>query len=188
MTLRIGLISDTHIPLHAKTLPPHIKEAFKNVELILHAGDIYIPSVLDELEKMAPVMAAKGNGDYDFPEDHRFQNRPIIDIGNVKIGLTHGINYPPHPEYPIDQWVLREFGSLMDVVIFGDTHVAVVDTCDGILLVNPGSPTLPNGLFNLGTVGFLEITNKKVKAHIVELNRYDVPFQRDLIYYPGAGV
>ncbi len=46
----IGLLSDTHIPEAEKELPPELMEAFRGVDLILHAGDIYIPSVLDNLE------------------------------------------------------------------------------------------------------------------------------------------
>ncbi len=55
----IGLISDTHIPWAVKELPPEVGEAFRGVDLILHAGDIYSHAVLDELERIAPVLAAK---------------------------------------------------------------------------------------------------------------------------------
>jgi len=58
--LLIGLISDTHIDYPSASLPPQVKEAFQGVDLILHAGDIWIPSVLDDLETVAPVMAAWG--------------------------------------------------------------------------------------------------------------------------------
>ena len=47
--MRIGLISDTHIPENAEILPAQVREAFRNVDLILHAGDIYVVSVLDEV-------------------------------------------------------------------------------------------------------------------------------------------
>ena len=61
--MRIGLISDTHIPDHADELPEQLKDAFRGVELILHAGDIYTIPVLDELEIIAPVLAAEGDDD-----------------------------------------------------------------------------------------------------------------------------
>ncbi len=48
----IGLIADTHIPRDAKALPPQVKDAFRSVDIILHAGDIYVSKVLDELEKI----------------------------------------------------------------------------------------------------------------------------------------
>jgi len=62
--IRIGLVSDTHIPKSTHVLPPQVKEAFKDVDLIFHAGDIYVVSVLDELEHLAPVLAAEGDDDY----------------------------------------------------------------------------------------------------------------------------
>jgi putative phosphoesterase len=61
--MRIGVISDTHIPYDAETIPPQVKELFKGVDVILHAGDIYLSSVLDELEEIAPVLAARGDDD-----------------------------------------------------------------------------------------------------------------------------
>ena len=59
----IGLISDTHIPDRARILPQNVIEAFSDVELILHAGDLTSPKVIDELEEIAPVMAVQGNMD-----------------------------------------------------------------------------------------------------------------------------
>ncbi len=56
--MKIGLISDTHIPEVTKSLPQEVKETFKDVDLILHAGDIYLPRVLDGLARFAPVLAA----------------------------------------------------------------------------------------------------------------------------------
>ena len=183
--LRIGLIADTHIPKDAKTLPPHVVEAFKDADLILHAGDIYHPMVLDELETIAPVLAVRGNGDWNFPPDHRFKNNIVLNIAGLTLGLTHGINYPPPPQYPFDEVMELAFGNRMDIIVSGDTHVAMVERYNGTLLVNPGSPTLPNGLFELGTVGLLEITGDSVKASIIQLSNFPLPFNRELIYYSG---
>ena len=58
----IGLISDTHIPDRAKVLPQKVMEAFSEVELILHAGDLTSPKVIEELETIAPVMAIQYAG------------------------------------------------------------------------------------------------------------------------------
>jgi len=168
----VGLIADTHIPRDAGALPPHVKDAFKSVDLILHAGDIYVPKVLDELERIAPVLAARGNGDYPFPTDHRLKNSHILDIDGFRIGLTHIIIYPELPQYPFEKTIMREFGGPVDIAVFGDTHAALVDNYKDILLVNPGSPTLPNSLLKLGTVGLLEITEGKVKAGIIQLSEF----------------
>ena len=166
----IGLIADTHVPRDAKALPPQVKLAFRGVDLILHAGDIYVPGVLDELEKTAPVLAARGNGDHDFHEDRRLKDSHILHIDGLRLGLAHIVIYPELPHYPLDKTMERHFGGRLDIVVFGDTHVALVESYRGVLLVNPGSPTLPNGLFKLGTVGLLEITGGKAGARIVHLS------------------
>ena len=62
--MRIGLISDTHIPEAGPDMPAQVYEAFRGVDLILHAGDMHIIDVLDWLEGIAPVLGARGNGDY----------------------------------------------------------------------------------------------------------------------------
>lgn len=185
--MRIGLISDTHIPRDAKELPPHVEEAFRGVNLILHAGDIYLPRILDELEKIAPVLAARGNGDRDFPEDHRLKEVHTLDIGGFRVGLAHAIPYPPPPLPPVPINIEGQFGGHADIVVFGDTHVAVVERQNGTLLVNPGSPTLPSGRFELGTVGLLEISEGMAEASIVDLRQFPLIFQKESIYYRGYG-
>ncbi len=185
--MRIGLIADTHIPKDAKMLPPHVKAAFKGVDLILHAGDIYLPTVLDELETIAPVLAARGNGDREFPQTHRLKDSHVLDIAGFKLGLTHSMVYPELPLSPIDKTMEREFGGRMDIIVFGDTHVALVERYKGVILVNPGSPTLPNGLFKLGTVGLLEIMEGTAEASIVQLSEFKLAFSRELVYHQGYG-
>ena len=168
--MRIGLISDTHIPRDVVELPPQVKDAFKTVDLILHAGDIYVPGVLDELETMAPVLAARGNGDSDFANDGRVQHSRVLDIDGCRLGLTHAMWYTELSLPALERPMEREFGGHVDIVVFGDTHVALVQRLKGVLLINPGSPTIPNGLFRLGSVGLLEVTEGRVKARIVELS------------------
>ena len=55
----IGLISDTHIPDRARIIPQNVIDAFSDVDLILHAGDLTSLDVVEELEKIAPVMAVQ---------------------------------------------------------------------------------------------------------------------------------
>ena len=56
--MRIGLISDTHIPEACEHLPPRVFEVFAGIDLVMHAGDVYVNRVLDELSAIAPVIAA----------------------------------------------------------------------------------------------------------------------------------
>lgn len=167
--MRIGLISDTHIPQAAKFMPPQVKEAFQKVDLILHAGDIYLLSVLDELEQIAPVLAARGNGDTKLPPDPRIKESQVLTLEGMSLGMTHSVEYPEPPWCTIEKAMEREFGGPVEIIVSGDTHVAIVESYKGILIINPGSPTLPNGMYQLGTVGLLEISSGRVEARIIQL-------------------
>ena len=168
--MKIGLISDTHIP-EAGELPQQIKELFAGVELILHAGDLHILSVLDWLEEVAPVMAVRGNGDTRCDPDPRMKRSQVLTVDGLRIGMVHGLALPEEPPWRTFEKIMeREFGGPVDIFVHGDTHVAGIDNFRGVLLVNPGSPTFPNNLVNVpGTVGFLEIVQGKFSASLVQL-------------------
>ena len=63
MALKIGLIADTHIPESRKALWPQVYDAFQGVDYIFHGGDVHELDLLDELENIAPVYCARGNGE-----------------------------------------------------------------------------------------------------------------------------
>ena len=157
--MRIGLISDTHIPEHAKELPDQLKEVFRGVDLILHAGDVYNVSVLDELEGIAPVLAAEGDDDYyEVINNKRVKKKHVLDIDGVTIWLSHTMPYA---------W--DEGEKRPDVIVFGHTHEAAMEEKGDVLLINPGSATFPGYQHKLGTVALLTISSGKVKANIVQL-------------------
>jgi|SRR3990170_979200 len=168
--MKIGLIADTHIMDENQRLQPGVFQVFTGVELILHAGDVYIPSVLDQLEEIAPVICARGNGDDQLSNDRRVKDAHLLEIEGLSIGLTHGVDYPEPPWRSLETAMEYEFGRRVDVLVFGDSHVSLVETYKGIFLVNPGSLTFPNGLVNVpGTIGILEIVNREVRAEIIQL-------------------
>jgi len=171
--MRIGLISDTHLPHAAKELPKQVGEVFSGVDLILHAGDIYDPSCLDSLERIAPVLACEGNGEYLMGiKDRRIERARVFEAQGLRIGLTHGLAIPEYPPYRTMETVMQhEFGQPVNIIVFGDTHVEEVQTIKGILCVNPGSPTLPHNLEHiLGTVGLLEIEESRApRTRIIRL-------------------
>jgi len=179
---RIGLISDTHIPEAGDGLPAEIRTVFRETDLILHAGDLHVIDVLDWLEKIAPVMAVRGNGDDGMggrrpvPADSRLSAATVTDIDGIRIGLTHGLPIPDEaPFIPLGKTMDRLFENPVDVIVFGDTHVDYVRHHDGVLLVNPGSPTLPyNLLGRLGTVGILDIDGGEISATIVPLGEWPI--------------
>jgi predicted phosphodiesterase len=65
------------------------------------------------------------------------------------------------------------FGKPVDIVVFGYTHEAMVETHEGVLLVNPGSPSLVKQNIRLGTVAILEITPESSAARIIDLAALD---------------
>lgn len=182
--MRIGLISDTHIPVAAKELWPQIFHAFrgeaprgKPVELIMHAGDLMVPEVIDWLEEVAPVMAVSGNGDYTGwersvpPQDHRLSESRVLNVDSLRIGLVHDFQLPEAPPLRTMEGLMAHFfGGPVNVIVRGSTHAAEVTTVKGVLIVNPGSAAFPNHQSaRLGTVGFLDIENGRVRPSILQL-------------------
>lgn len=175
--MKIGLIADTHIPEAGDLLPERVGEVFKDVELILHAGDLHILDVLGWLERIAPVKAARGNGDdgtngrLPVPDDPRLLPAHVLNIEGLRIGLTHAVPLPEEvPLIPLENTIKRLFNDPVDIIVFGDSHVDYIKQHGDVLLVNPGSPTLPyNLLGHVGTVGILDINNGKVEASIIPL-------------------
>ena len=163
--MKIGLIADTHIPVVAKEIPHQVAQAFKDVDLILHAGDIQVSRALDQLEQIAPVYAAKGNNDYF--EDPRMKPIQFLELGGLTIATIHIFLYPEVSLHTY--W--KEWQRRADVVVIGDTHVPELFHEDGVVMVNPGSPTSPgpNMYLGLGHVGILEISEGQAEVQIVSL-------------------
>ena len=131
---RIGVISDTHIP-HFKKLPDAIWRHFDGVELIIHAGDLSILSVIDELETIAPVVAVQGN----IEDDEVMLKLPIkreIVVGHCRIGIVHILGDARGRA----RLARQEFPTAR-VVVYGHSHIPDNQEHSGLLLFNPGSAT-----------------------------------------------
>lgn len=189
MTLNIGLISDTHLPEARKELWPQIYDAFENVDLILHAGDVHEFFVLDELEKLAPIYAARGNGDDGGggrpvqPEDPRVKYAWLLELEGVWVGLTHYVPVPERPpNFTLERWIERFFPERTpDVIISGDTHREQIVSLNGVLCVNPGSPTYPHNYdTQFGTLGYLRIEDGQASAEVCLITESGIePFDWD---------
>jgi len=134
MIRKIGVISDTHVP-HFKKLPEAIWEHFDGVELIIHAGDLSVLSVIAELETIAPVVAVQGNVE----EDEVMLKLPIkreIVVGQCRIGVVHILG-DSHNRMRVAR---QEFPEAR-VVVFGHSHIPWNQDVEGQLLFNPGSAT-----------------------------------------------
>lgn len=158
----IGLISDTHIPDRARIIPQNVIDAFSNVDLILHAGDLTSLSVIEELEKIAPVMAVQGNMDrvsgIDLPK------AKTLEAEGLKIGMIHGEVYPRADTQQL-VYLAKELD--VDILVSGHSHQPKIEKKDGVLLINPGSPIVPRLADR--TVMLLEINNKEVDVEIVKI-------------------
>ena len=186
--MRVGVISDTHHPSVGKELPPEVAIAFRGVDVILHAGDIYVPSCLDWLEVIAPVYAVEMWAGDQFKEDPRVVDKMrVLHIEGHTIGLTHDLLVPgmaqevtehsplaKHfpPDGDLSAALETVFDASVDIVVFGHTHYAIVEEYQGILMVNPGSPSLPKQLRRLGQVAVMELEPDHKSAEILELSTF----------------
>jgi uncharacterized protein len=166
----IGLIADTHVRDEVPALPAVISRAFKGVDLILHAGDIYVPDVLDELERLAPVLAVTGDDDYgEVLRDERVKEKHVLFLEGHTLWLIHCNPYrnslhPHHEEKPFKESV---DSKAPDILVFGHTHYSIVKQYNGVLMVNPGSPF--NYSHKLGTVATLCLEPGSASVNLLNL-------------------
>jgi putative phosphoesterase len=138
-TLKIGVVSDTHLPRFGERLPAALERGLRRerVTLILHLGDFTGRKVPRLLEEMAPLEAVAGNND---PAAlvRRFGRRRILTLGGVRVGMVHGDG--AHGT-TIDRSVAAFADEPVDVICFGHSHQPVCERRGATWLVNPGSPT-----------------------------------------------
>ncbi|MGQ8874395.1 metallophosphoesterase family protein [Paenibacillus sp. TSA_86.1] len=135
--MKIIVISDTHLPKRARTLPVPLVDALSGADLILHAGDWSDWSVYELLSQYAPVEGVAGNTDpSEIGEKLGFSR--IVEAEGLRLGLVHGHRGSGGTE----QNAIQTFdGERLDAVIYGHSHIPVMHTVDDLLVFNPGSPT-----------------------------------------------
>jgi len=131
---RIVVLSDTHIRRgRSRRLPDEVYAALGEADRIVHAGDVLIPELLDELAGFAPTTAVLGNNDVELS----LPETDTVDVDGVRISVIHDSG----PRVGRPARLRRRFPDT-DVVIFGHSHLPVCEPgVDGQLLFNPGSPT-----------------------------------------------
>ena len=157
--MRLGVISDTH-----GLLRPKVFEVFKQVDHILHAGDVGEPQILIELEAIAPVTAVYGNAD---PPELRARLQQVVELelDGFAIVVTHG-NQFGHPT-PAK---LHEAFPRAEIIVYGHTHKPLLELVDRtVTVMNPGGAGHPR--FNLKpSVGIMELeAGIPPRARLVEL-------------------
>lgn len=148
----IGVISDTH-----GLIRPECLRALRGAELIIHAGDIGKPEVIEALRSIAPVVAIRGNNDRE-KWARKFPETAVVEVGKVRIYLIHNVN-----ELEIDP-----AAAGFRVVINGHSHRPSVLRRGGVLFLNPGSAG-PRRFKLPIAVARLWIKDTTVRARIVEL-------------------
>ncbi len=165
--MRIGLLTDTHLPgriRHLDELGPEPADFFSDVDLILHAGDLTSPIVLDWLERFAPVLCATGNND-PIP-DPRIQDVQTLEVHGWRIGMVHSLDRQFRPMAELQE----HFPAPVDIMVAGHTHLEALEFREGVVLLNSGSITFPHHKeLRLGTVGLLELAPGRLHARIVPL-------------------
>jgi len=158
----IGVISDTHIPERASEIPEIVFKTFKGVDIILHAGDLVSPVVREQLEELAPTKCVIGNMDRYY--GLKLPERIVVEVDDIRIGLNHGEVYPRG-----DTQQLYYIGLEMEVkyLITGHTHWSFIKELPDMLLLNPGSPTVPR--LSDPTVMLLNVKDGNLDVNIVKI-------------------
>lgn len=136
--MRVAVLADTHAPRFWKRCPPAVARQLRDVDLVLHAGDVCRASVLDELAAYAPVLAVLGNNDGDDVAAWGGGVPEVLEteLAGVRVAMLH------------DSGAARGRGARLrrrfpdaDLVVFGHSHIPWDEVTDGQRAFNPGSPT-----------------------------------------------
>ncbi len=161
----IGLISDTHVPSRASSIPKTVFKIFENVDYIIHAGDLVKLRVIDELEQLAPVLAVHGN--MDGPD----VRGALPKLNSLRLyGWRIGVMHDPHTMFGRGKMRELAMENGFDAFVYGHTHNASIKWEGKILYVNPGSPTNPLSSFmSKPTVAVLKVTKDVLTPEIVHV-------------------
>jgi uncharacterized protein len=157
---RFGLTADTHdVLVDWPAVAAALEAAWGPVDAILHCGDITSPKALETLAARAPVFATRADDDPPAQPPVLTDGPRLLEAGCVRIGLIFSLGDGP----PNAATVGRLFDAPIDVCIWGGTHEASVCEIDGVLFVNPGSPSLAK----TRTAAVLTVQEGRASADIV---------------------
>jgi len=161
-TIQIGVVSDTHfehLEVGVEFFTHLFSTVFSEIDLLLHAGDIVHPDLLDCLTQK-PVLAVRGNCD-----TLALPTQRIVDVGGFRIGMMHGWG----GEVDLEERICRCFaGEAIDGLIYGHSHLPLLRCENGLLVMNPGSPT-ERRRAPFHSVGLLT-AGKKLTGEIINLD------------------
>lgn len=152
MTVKVGLISDTH-----GLMRPQALEALQGCDYLIHGGDIGKPEILETLKAVAPLTVVRGNNDTDDAWASGVPHEAVLRIGEVAIYTTHILADVP-----------KSLPDDVRVVVTGHSHRPLQQVRDGVLFINPGSAG-PRRFKLPITVGMLHIDGADVRGELIEL-------------------
>jgi len=162
--MKIGVLSDTHMPEKAKALPLKLCAALKKCDMVIHVGDMVTMEVPQALEKLCSnFKAVCGNMD---PGQirNKFPEKEIIEVGKFRLGVKHGFGPPDKLKVMLKESFKHD---KVDMIIFGHSHNPMSEVEDGIIFFNPGSPT--DDIFApYKSFGIIEI-NDKIETKIIKI-------------------
>lgn len=178
--LTIGVISDTHIYTGSRReIAPGVKRLFDRarIDLIVHLGDANSRSVLEEVAEIAPLIAVVGNNDdedlqYLLPHTTRFT------VGAYSFAAIHGHGGRSARDVAIERWAGK-----VNCVLFGHSHMPLIEQYEGSILINPGSPTDRRWHPHFG-VGVITVDKTGIHPDLV---LFDQPDHLDSIRFEDTG-
>ncbi len=162
--MRVGLVADTH-----GLADPRLERLFRGCGLILHAGDVTGPAVLQALAAIAPVRTVRGNNDLGpFGDSLPLTFRE--DLGALSALVVHELWAPGR----LSAQARAAFaGGRPDVVVYGHSHRAGVELDGGVLYLNPGSAG-PRRFHLPRSAAVLEIRGRRAAFTVHDLERHDL--------------
>ncbi len=159
------MLADTHAPRRWRRCPADVARHLETADLILHAGDVCVANVLDELSDYAPVRAVLGNNDgpdvaaWGAPETLEF------DVAGLRVAMVHDSGQAAGRTRRLRRWF-----PAAQLVVFGHSHIPLDQMADGIRIFNPGSPT-DRRRQPRGTLGLLDIEDGSlISARVVAVD------------------
>lgn len=172
--MRVGLVADTH-----GLLDPALPGALAGCAVVLHAGDVTGPSVLEGLGRVGRVVAVRGNND-EWPFAESLPEWALVELGAVRALLVHEAT-PGRPARALARILARE---RPDLVVHGHSHRPGAVRLGELLFVNPGSAG-PRRFLLPRTAAVLEVAGRRVQAEWIDLAasppvRWGAPLAADL--------
>jgi putative phosphoesterase len=160
--MRLAVISDTHLPRGTRELPARLIAECRAADLILHAGDFTAVSVLVELELLGPVAAVCGNCDDESLVAHLPVER-VVEAAGARIGMVHDSG-------PSDGRGARMRTRFPDchAVVFGHSHLPLLEQVGELLLLNPGS-AIERRRAPTCTMALVDVTDGRLHARLIDL-------------------